>query len=818
MTTLVFSLAEPSGDRLAAALLRALQAQGPVRARGVTGPDLRAAGAEPLARVEDIAAMGIGPVLRRLPAILRARRTLVGALDGADGLICIDAPDFHGPVIRAARARGVPVIGYVSPQVWAWRGGRVADVCADLDALLCLFRFEPALYAGAAPAGACAVTWVGHPSADTLPPRDPAAVDPDLYGLLPGSRPAELARHLPIFTEVAARVRQARPGARFRVPLSDALAAAAGPLPPGLERAPAGTEGLARCRAVLTKSGTSSLELALLGVPQVVAHRVGGLTWAVGSRLVRGVRHLALPNILAGREVVPEHRQHLDPGALARALLALPAEQPTGVREETGAGGASDRAAAAVRAAIAAGPKAPAAGPWWPALAVLLIGLAVRLLVGGQLELAEDEAYYWVWSRDLAWGYFDHPPAVAAMIRGGTALLGDTEPGVRLLGALLGLVTGVAAVDLSRHRGLAALALTTLPLTALGGVLATPDVPLVAAWTLGLWSATRRNWLLVGVFAGLAMLSKYTGVLLLPLLVLGAGPRAWRRPGPWLAAGVAALVYAPNAMWNLANGGISWRFQLEHVSASADRLGFLAAQLGLAGPVLFVAGLAWAVCARRTRDPVARLAWWSSVPLLIVATLAGGEANWAAPAVVGLIVGLSRRAGGWTRALSLGAGLNLVLSALVLVHTAWRPLVDLPVDPRDRLSGGRVLGESVRAWGVGDVLTSRYQEAALIHFYGGVPARTLPGHSRPDHYDLQPWTPPDHALFVRTWRGLQGTPTDQRGYDRSGPNTVTAAVPTTDPLAPRPVARWQVFELWIKPPPDGPAPWPGGAAAARDPE
>lgn len=812
---MVFSVAEPSGDRLAAALLGAMRAQGPVEARGVAGPEMRASGVEAVARVEDIAAMGLGPVIRRLPAILAARRALIRALDGADALVCVDAPDFHGPVIRAARARGVPVIGYVSPQVWAWRRGRVDDICVDHDALLCLFAFEPALYAEAARRQRCAVTWVGHPSVDRLTSRAPAEAEPALFGLLPGSRPAELARHLPVFLDAAARVREARPEARFLVPLSDDMAAAAGPLPEGLVRVQAGAEQLRRCRGVLTKSGTSTMELALMGVPQVVAHRVGALTWAVGSRLVTGVKHLALPNILAGREVVPEHRQDLDPELLAKALLALPTEQPTGLTEAVGRGGASGRAADAVRAAIAAGPKAPAASPWWPALAVLLVGLAVRLLVGQQLELAEDEAYYWVWSQDLSWGYFDHPPAVAAMIRGGTALLGDTELGVRLVGGLLGLLTGLAAVDLTRQRGLAALALTTLPLTALGGALATPDVPLVAAWTLGLWAASRRNWLLVGVFAGLAMLSKYTGVLLLPLLVLGAGPRAWRRTGPWLAAGVAALVYAPNAIWNLLNSGVSWRFQLAHVAESADRLGFVGAQFGLAGPVLLIAGLVWAARAWRTTDPVSRLAWWSSLPLLLIATVAGGEANWAAPAVIGLVVGLARRGGAWTRALSIGAGLNLVLSALVLLHTAWRPLLDLPVDPRDRLSGGRILGESVRAWDVEHVVTSRYQEAALIHFYGGVPARTLPGHSRPDQYDLLPWDPPDHALFVRTWRGLQGTPTDQRGYDRSGPNTVTAYVPTTDPLVPRPVARWQVFELWAKPPPDAPASWVGGAAGVR---
>ena len=816
MTTVVFSVAEPSGDRLAADLLAAMRASGPVEGRGVVGPALRDAGATAVARMEDIAAMGIGPVLRRLPAILSARRALVRSLDGADVLVCVDAPDFHGPVIRAARARGIPVVGYVSPQVWAWRRGRIADICADHDALLCLFRFEPPLYADAAGDARCVVSWVGHPSAGRLPLREPAQARAHHYGLMPASRPAELERHLSVFLQTAERIRARQPEARFRMPLSDDLAARAGRLPEWIERVGPGAEHLRNCRAVLTKSGTSTLELALLGVPQVVAHRVGPLTWELGRRLVKGVRFLALPNVLAGNEVVPEHRQDLDPAALAEDLLSLPASQDTGVRDQTGEDGASQRAAEAVRQAIASGPKAPAANRWPPALMVLAIGLLVRLLIGHRLELAEDEAYYWVWAQDLAWGYFDHPPAVAAMIHSGTVILGNTELGVRLCGALLGTLTGLAAVDLSRQRGLAALALTTLPLTALGGALATPDVPLVAAWTLGIWATVRRQWLLVGLFAGLAMLSKYTGVLLLPLLVLGAGRNAWRRPGPWLAGLIAAAIYAPNALWNLEHDLVSWRFQFDHVRSAADRLGFLGAQFGLAGPIVFTAGLVWAIRTWRSRDPVSRVAWWASVPLLGIAVLAGGEANWAAPAIVGLVIGLARTGGAWTRALSLGAGLNLVLSALVLLHTGWRPLIDLPVDPRDRLSGGRVLGDSIRAWDIEDVVTSRYQEAALIHFYSGVPARTLPGHSRPDHYDMQPWYPPEHALFVRTWRGLQGTPTDQQGYDRSGPSTVTAYVPSTDPLVPRPVARWQVFELWKKDGEDAPSAWPGGAAGVRE--
>jgi lipid-A-disaccharide synthase len=814
MRTVLFSVAEPSGDRLAAALVTALREQGPLRAIGVAGPAMREAGVEPVARVEDVAAMGVVDVAGALPRILRARRALLEALEaGVDALVCVDAPDFHPPVIKKARALGVTVIGYVSPQVWAWRPGRVEAICRDRDALLCLFAFEPALYEAAAARHDCAVSWVGHPAVDRLPAR--SAVDLDRYGLLPGSRPGELDRHLPVFVDAARRVRAARPTARFTMPLAPELRARLSEIsteiPDWIEVTDEGAEALSDCRAVLTKSGTSTLELAIMGVPQVVAHAVPAVTWAIGSRLVTGVKHLALPNVLAGEEVVPEFLQDLDAENLADALLALPEQQDVDLSAHIGTGGASARAAQAVDSAIAeAGPRGAGsngATPWGAAWVVLALAMLARVFVAQAIELAEDEAYYWVWAQDLAWGYFDHPPAIAGVIRAGTALLGDTELGVRLPGLILGGLSAALAVALARQRALAAAALSTMPLFALGGVLATPDLPLAAAWALGVWAASKERWALAGVAAGLAMLSKYTGLLLLPLLIIGAG--AWRKPRAWLALLPAALVYAPNALWNLNHDAISWRFQLEHVAAAADRLGFIGAQVGLAGPVLFVAGAVWSWVAWRSEDRIERLLWWASVPVLLVAIVAGGEANWAAPAWLGITVGICRRVGAWRRAVVVGVGINLALSLLVTTHVAVTPLVNLPADPRDRLAGGRTLGESVKAWGVDDVLTSRYQEAALIHFYGGVPARALPGHSRFNHYDMAPWDPPEHALFVRTWRGLQGTPTDERGYDRSGPNTVTAYVSTPNPVVPRMVARWQVFELWRREAPDGPAPWPG---------
>ncbi len=450
---------------------------------------------------------------------------------------------------------------------------------------------------------------------------------------------------------------------------------------------------------------------------------------------------------------------------------------------------------------IAAPAPAPAARPGVAVALVLLAGLAVKSGVAGLVELAEDEAYYWEWSRRLSAGYLDHPPAVAWVVRAGTALLGDTERGVRLGAAALSVLGLLPLWPHARDRWLfLALGLTT-PLLALGGVLATPDAPLLFAWSLGLGAALAGRWGLAGLGAGLAILSKHTGFLLLPLLFLGVG-RQLRPRDAARAAGVAALVAAPNIAWNLLNGLASYRFQWDHVREGGSAGAVAAAQLLLAGPLLFPVLLGAAVHGLRQPGPDRLLAVAGLVPLAL-GVLAGGEANWTAPAYPALLLlvargPLGRRA--WT-----ALGPNAVLVALVLAHLT-HPLVNLPWDPRDRLAGGRTLGEAVRAWGAPAVWTARYQDASLIAFYGGVEACPLRGHARPDQHDRWPCPDADTAVFVRPWRANPETAAAEAGWTVGTPGVVTAYVSTPEPTIPRPVARWQVFPLRR-----GGAPFPEGS-------
>ena len=348
---LLISAGEASGDVLAAELVAALARHGALQARGVAGPAMRAAGVEVVARSEDIAVNGLWEVVSRLGAIRQVGRRLERQFGWADLFVVVDAPDFHLPLARRARARGVKVVGYVSPQVWAWRSGRVVHMARSLDRLLCLFPFEPRLYQ---PHGLDA-RFVGHPVVErlqgvTLSPR------PDTFALLPGSRRHEWDRLLPVFLGVARRVRQRVPGARFLLGRASTLPAGlleGVPLGEGVEVLDGLLPAVSHASAALVASGTATLELAVLGVPMVVAYRVHPSTYWVGRLVVKGVDHIALPNILAGGPVVPEYIQTLDEDVLAERLVA---EARSGVQRQAlaeltaklGPSGSAQRAAAAL--------------------------------------------------------------------------------------------------------------------------------------------------------------------------------------------------------------------------------------------------------------------------------------------------------------------------------------------------------------------------------------------------------------------------------------------------------------------------------------
>ena len=393
------------------------------------------------------------------------------------------------------------------------------------------------------------------------------------------------------------------------------------------------------------------------------------------------------------------------------------------------------------------------------ALGAVVALTVVRLVLAGQLGLVADEAYYWTWSEDLGWRYFDHPAGVAWLIAAGTAVLGDTELGVRIGGIVL---QGAALAALVWHeRGRPGLVLLLgVPAVVLPGVLATPDVGLLALWIGAVVAHQRGRWLAAGLLAGAAVWFKLPGVLLLGALL---ACRDWR------SAAVGALVASP------ALGG-HVLFQLDHGLARGDgglgpMLELLGAQALFLGPLLLVAAFAW--LARGPRDAW----WWSAVLTLAVfvpaSLLSRGEGNWGLPFCIAAVVGCSRLTGTWGRVAEWGGWFALFGTAFVVVH-ALHPLVRLPSDPLDQTHVGPVLGESVEAWGVEPVLCSRYQEASWIRFYGGVEATTVPDHGRVDQYDAARPALPASTVFVRPARTSRELATDALYPDSRGPHDVVA--------------------------------------------
>lgn len=344
MKRILISAQEASGDRLGAELIAAMARQGAAAGRtfqavGLPGPRLMEAGVRPLPdSVPMNPVMGVVEVLKHLGDIRRNTTAMLRAIDEKpDLLVVIDGPDFNLPLARAAKAKGVPVVGYVSPQVWAWRSGRARDIARSMNRLLCLFPFEPAYYT---PHGLDA-RFVGHPAVDRV---GPSAREPGVVAIFPGSRRSELSRLLAPFLAAVGPL-----GAReVLLPLASSIRRAdLGDLPPNV-RVCTSEEALGRAERVLTKSGTSTLEIALAGIPMVVAHRVHPLTYWLGRMLVRGVKYLALPNVLLGREAVPEYVQHFTPEELTLALKAAEPPPTAEIRALLGQGGVAERAAGVV--------------------------------------------------------------------------------------------------------------------------------------------------------------------------------------------------------------------------------------------------------------------------------------------------------------------------------------------------------------------------------------------------------------------------------------------------------------------------------------
>ena len=387
-----FVAGEHSGDNHGAALLKALRARAPqMQLLGRGGPKMGAiAGGKFRDWIDETAVLGLWEVIRRYPFFRQQFQTTISEIEAArpSAVVLIDYPGFNLRLARALRAKfsELKIIYYISPQVWAWNRRRVSQMARSIDLMLCIFPFEPELYEES---GMRAI-FVGHPMVSIVPSesavparsersrdatfkqtlRDPSvtlhsARDDNLIGLFPGSREREVKKIFPVMREAAVELSHKNPDLRF------AVSAASEPLAELIRAELSGKHAtgnfsivrgearslMAKVTVGMVASGTATLEAALSQLPFVLIYRVAWLTY-LAARLVVKIKYLGMPNVLAGREIVPEFIQHkAQPRAIAAAVARLLTDKSkrarmladfAGVAQMLGRGEAGENAADAM--------------------------------------------------------------------------------------------------------------------------------------------------------------------------------------------------------------------------------------------------------------------------------------------------------------------------------------------------------------------------------------------------------------------------------------------------------------------------------------
>ncbi|EAQ34080.1 glycosyl transferase, family 19 [Nitrobacter sp. Nb-311A] len=343
---------EESGDRLGSSLMKALRRRlgggDSVRFEGVGGQSMAREGLVSLFPSDELSIMGFAAVVKRLPMIIRRIHETADAViaSAPDMLVIIDSPDFTHRVARRVRARrrGLPIVDYVSPSVWAWRPGRARAMLGYVDHVLALLPFEPEAYCRL---GGPPCTYVGHPLIEQVELLRPDArerqrrdASPPTLLVLPGSRRSEIRHHLSVFGETIEVLKQSNPDIDVILPttphLVDEVTAALARLP-GRARIVVGEDdkraAFRVARAALAKSGTVTLELALAGVPMVAAYKAGRVEAWIAQRVIRA-SSVILANLVIGENVIPEFLQDdCVPDKLATALREVLTDSPMRQRQ-----------------------------------------------------------------------------------------------------------------------------------------------------------------------------------------------------------------------------------------------------------------------------------------------------------------------------------------------------------------------------------------------------------------------------------------------------------------------------------------------------
>jgi lipid-A-disaccharide synthase len=358
---------EASGDLYGGNLVKAIRTADPsIYFLGVGGLHMKEAGVRLLRYAEEMAVVGL-PGGKRLLTIFEAFREISASLIHwrPDLIILIDYPEFNLMLAGRAKRHGIPVMYYVSPQIWAWRSGRINTIRRRVDRMVVVLPFEEKLYQEAG----VKVSFVGHPLLDLIEVENEAELlrrrytengSGNLIGLLPGSRSSEISRLLPVMLDTAAILVDMIPNVHFLVPLAPTISRER--VKPYLEGrnlpltvvTDSAHEVIRACEVIVAASGTVTLEAAILGTPLVVVYKVNPVTYWLGKRLIR-VNYVSLVNIIAGETVAPELiQQEVTPELIAREAMKIFNDDERkewikhrlqDVRHELGTPGASDKAA-----------------------------------------------------------------------------------------------------------------------------------------------------------------------------------------------------------------------------------------------------------------------------------------------------------------------------------------------------------------------------------------------------------------------------------------------------------------------------------------
>jgi lipid-A-disaccharide synthase len=359
---------ETSGDLHGASLVQAILELAPdVKFRGIGGRRMQEAGVELLAHAADMAVVGLTEVIAKFNQIRKVLNLMKADLAASkpDLLILIDYPDFNLMLGKAAKALGVKIFYYISPQVWAWRRGRIKKIRSIVDKMAVILPFEEQLYRNED----VDATYVGHPLLDTVTIKYTRAEALQQFGLndgattvglLPGSRDTEIARLLPVMMNASEILVKKMPGTQFVLPLAETLDLESVGKILGQYSVPVRIvhhdtlDAMACSDLVIVASGTATLEAALLGKPMVIVYKVSPVSYYIGKRIIK-VEHIGLANLIAGKTIVPELIQdEANPERIATEVIHILSDEARlrqikqelrEVREKLGEPGAARRAA-----------------------------------------------------------------------------------------------------------------------------------------------------------------------------------------------------------------------------------------------------------------------------------------------------------------------------------------------------------------------------------------------------------------------------------------------------------------------------------------